>query len=192
MGTQRQGPLAWCVDSQGNPRHRTLTRGHVICDSDGLPFCILTLRSMILVLQEGYQNDGNLLKNSGRIVKRNSLGPVCPHGGGGGARVCQEECLRVRCPAHPDAICVASPCNGCKVKFISPNGEEVRCEEKCSQPLSVGHCRAALQRWFFNQTSQECQEFQFSGCGANDNHFLSLQQCQQECQQNGKWDPHRF
>ncbi|CAG0879216.1 unnamed protein product [Darwinula stevensoni] len=152
MGTQRQGPLAWCVDSQGNPRHRTLTRGHVICDPDG------------------------------RIVKRNSLGPVCPHGGGGGARVCQEECLRVRCPAHPDAICVASPCNGCKVKFISPNGEEVRCEEKCSQPLSVGHCRAALQRWFFNQTAQECQEFQFSGCGANDNHFLSLQQCQQECQ----------
>lgn len=43
------------------------------------------------------------------------MGLVCPRGVR--PRVCHLECLRTSCQAHPDAVCVADPCNDCRVTF---------------------------------------------------------------------------
>lgn len=72
-----------------------------------------------------------------------------------------------------------------KYFFNSANGEKVHCEDKCSQPVSFGICRAAFKRYFFNSTTMQCQEFIYGGCQGNDNNFKSLEQCQMECESQG-------
>lgn len=52
---------------------------------------------------------------TGQILEQVSVGFVCPRGVRG--QVCRRECLRASCPAHPDAVCVADPCNECRVNF---------------------------------------------------------------------------
>ena len=32
-------------------------------------------------------------------------------------KICRNECLQAKCLAHPDAICVANPCDSCSVTF---------------------------------------------------------------------------
>lgn len=68
----------------------------------------------------------------------------------------------------------------------SPSGEKVHCEDRCSQPLAKGVCRASFKRFFYNTTAQTCQEFIFGGCLGNDNNFGTLEECQQECQSPGQ------
>lgn len=53
--------------------------------------------------------------HTGQILEQVSVGFVCPRGVRG--QVCRGECLRASCPAHPDAVCVADPCNECRVNF---------------------------------------------------------------------------
>ncbi|ROT64288.1 hypothetical protein C7M84_017796 [Penaeus vannamei] len=174
---QRSGGLTWCVDAKGRPIHETLTRGHVRCGPNG------------------------------QILEQVSVGFVCPRGAR--ARVCRSECLRASCHSHPDAVCVADPCNDCRVSFYSPpsppllpplppsrphllfsslsaSGEKVHCEGRCSQPLAKGMCRASFKRFFYNASADQCQEFIFGGCLGNDNNFVSMEECQQECQNTGK------
>ena len=52
----------------------------------------------------------------------------------------------------------------------------------CQQEVVVGPCRALFQRYFFNSTSLQCEEFGYGGCGANDNNFPSLAACSSVCE----------
>ena len=56
-----------------------------------------------------------MLCSSGQLLEQVSVGLVCPHGVR--PRVCRSECLRASCQAHSDAVCVADPCNECRVTF---------------------------------------------------------------------------
>ncbi|KAJ8369129.1 hypothetical protein SKAU_G00091570 [Synaphobranchus kaupii] len=49
----------------------------------------------------------------------------------------------------------------------------------CTAPMMVGHCRAALPRFFYNGTS--CQPFLYGGCLGNSNNFETLDACQAAC-----------
>ncbi|XP_067130970.1 uncharacterized protein [Centruroides vittatus] len=149
--TQHQEDLSWCVDKYGNPLHETLTRGDVKCTTDG------------------------------QIIKRRSVGPICPDANQV-PHVCKNECMKATCTAHPDAICIADPCDECSVIFVNADGEKVNCEAKCSQPLLVGTCQNSLVRYFFNQSSQLCEQFIYNGCQGNDNNFKSFEECQTECE----------
>lgn len=150
--TQHQEDLSWCVDKYGNPLHETLTRGDVKCTTDG------------------------------QIIKRKSIGSICSDENKV-PQVCKTECIKAICPQHPNAICIADPCNECSVIFVNKNdGEKVNCEAKCSQPLIIGNCENSLIRYFFNESSQMCEQFIFSGCQGNDNNFKSFEECQNECE----------
>ena len=37
-------------------------------------------------------------------------------------------------------------------------------------------------RYGFSEEKGQCIPFQFSGCGANDNNFVDLVECQQQCE----------
>ncbi|GAB6024412.1 hypothetical protein CHUAL_009577 [Chamberlinius hualienensis] len=147
---QNQGELQWCVNVEGEPIHRSLTRGNVTCDAKGV------------------------------ILERWPRGPVCSDTSKR-PMVCRYECHNLTCPSHPEAICTTDPCNSCKVTFVSPMGERVRCEDKCLQPVDNGMCRAAFSRYFFNSTSSMCQPFVYGGCLGNDNNFETNEQCEEEC-----------
>ncbi|XP_034294280.1 kunitz-type protease inhibitor 2 isoform X2 [Pantherophis guttatus] len=55
----------------------------------------------------------------------------------------------------------------------------------CHSPKTVGPCRASFHRWWYNATSQTCQEFIFGGCKGNANNFFSEQDCFQMCIRGG-------
>ncbi|XP_026543550.1 kunitz-type protease inhibitor 2 isoform X2 [Notechis scutatus] len=56
---------------------------------------------------------------------------------------------------------------------------------RCHSPKTVGPCRASFHRWWYNATSQMCQEFIFGGCKGNANNFVSKQDCFQTCIRGG-------
>uniref|UniRef100_A0A6A7FYZ2 Amyloid beta A4 protein n=1 Tax=Hirondellea gigas TaxID=1518452 RepID=A0A6A7FYZ2_9CRUS len=151
--TQTSQGWAWCVDSKGRPLHHTLTRGHVRCGPNG------------------------------QILEQVSQGEVCPSRPGVAPQVCRDECLTASCAAHPDAVCVADPCNHCQVSFYSGGGgEKVHCSERCSQPVATGMCRGAFRRFFHNASSGACEEFLYGGCQGNDNNFATLDECNHHCE----------
>ena len=57
----------------------------------------------------------------------------------------------------------------------------------CSLPSRVGFesgvsCLAAIPKYFFNQSSGQCEEFLYGGCGDQiANRFDSLPECQRTC-----------
>jgi len=53
---------------------------------------------------------------------------------------------------------------------------------RCQQPKLIGMCRALISSVYFNAAENKCQEFNYGGCGGNNNRFETLDQCQAQCQ----------
>jgi Kunitz/Bovine pancreatic trypsin inhibitor domain len=53
---------------------------------------------------------------------------------------------------------------------------------KCLLPKVVGHCEAAMPRFYFNSATNACEKFIYGGCGANENNFKSQEQCVADCE----------
>ncbi|VDP21318.1 unnamed protein product [Soboliphyme baturini] len=53
----------------------------------------------------------------------------------------------------------------------------------CTMPKVVGTCRNSHLRWYFDQASQFCKLFYFSGCGGNGNNFATKLECEMNCKE---------
>ncbi|XP_066186529.1 kunitz-type protease inhibitor 4 [Sylvia atricapilla] len=51
----------------------------------------------------------------------------------------------------------------------------------CYLPSVCGNCKALFRRFFFNASSQRCEEFIYGGCGGNMNNFETMGECFQAC-----------
>ena len=51
----------------------------------------------------------------------------------------------------------------------------------CMQPKKVGHCKAAIRRWYYNKKAGECLKFIYGGCQGNDNNFKTQEECEKKC-----------
>lgn len=49
-----------------------------------------------------------------------------------------------------------------------------------SRPV-IGPCGSKIERWFYDSDIRNCRSFPWSGCGGNENNFLTLSQCQAAC-----------
>ncbi|XP_050088784.1 papilin-like [Anopheles aquasalis] len=58
--------------------------------------------------------------------------------------------------------------------------KEVR-KPSCSQPPEVGSCEAQQARWYFAGDSNKCMPFYFTGCGGNENNYVTREQCEAQC-----------
>lgn len=55
----------------------------------------------------------------------------------------------------------------------------------CYLPSVCGNCKALFRRFFFNASSQQCEEFIYGGCGGNRNNFETEGECFQACSHVG-------
>ncbi|KAI4879840.1 hypothetical protein NFI96_025628 [Prochilodus magdalenae] len=51
----------------------------------------------------------------------------------------------------------------------------------CLTPKKVGPCKGSFPRWHYNAASNRCEEFIFGGCLANNNNYVSKQECFDAC-----------
>ncbi|NWZ90335.1 TFPI1 inhibitor, partial [Nesospiza acunhae] len=51
----------------------------------------------------------------------------------------------------------------------------------CMTPMDRGLCRAKELRFFYNFSTGRCRPFSYSGCGGNENNFVSRKSCLRIC-----------
>ncbi|KAK3097854.1 hypothetical protein FSP39_013843 [Pinctada imbricata] len=68
----------------------------------------------------------------------------------------------------------------------APGFDGDRCQhpalEVCSLPKVSGNCGGQLTRWFYNQQTQSCERFLFTGCRGNANNFETEEACESRCE----------
>jgi len=73
-------------------------------------------------------------------------------------------------------------CNANSNNFETKQLCEDACKNVCEQEQWVGHCRAAIPKYFFNSETGSCEEFIYGGCGGNGNNFKTLELCESTCE----------
>ncbi|XP_068155724.1 papilin isoform X2 [Drosophila tropicalis] len=75
-------------------------------------------------------------------------------------------------------------------------GSEEECQNECndaqttcSLPPVRGRCDNLSTRWYFDERTGGCQEFEFTGCRGNRNNFVSEQACLQYCRDQTAPEP---
>ncbi|XP_049513034.1 carboxypeptidase inhibitor SmCI-like [Dermacentor silvarum] len=58
---------------------------------------------------------------------------------------------------------------------------KVEAHDGCFLQPKVGKCKAAFQRWFYNISARQCQQFIYGGCDGNSNNFRDKMECERLC-----------
>jgi hypothetical protein len=53
----------------------------------------------------------------------------------------------------------------------------------------VGNCKQSIRRYHYNAETDRCEEFQYSGCGGNNNNWWYKGNCEKICVKNSKPTP---
>ena len=53
--------------------------------------------------------------------------------------------------------------------------------DNCVLPPDAGPCNGSVNRWYFNQSSGQCENFTYGGCQGNGNNFATLSNCLKNC-----------
>lgn len=86
-----------------------------------------------------------------------------------------------------EGICDVFAYGGCGGNANNFNSEE-ECEQNCGDaqdscglPPVYGQCQDNVTRWYYDDRSEECVEFTFSGCRGNKNNFYTEPECRSQC-----------
>lgn len=71
--------------------------------------------------------------------------------------------------------------NDCQAECENVSYVPGTCEEVCSLEPEVGPGRAAVERFFFNETSLMCEPFIYGNVGGNANNFETVEACEGSC-----------
>ncbi|XP_072017964.1 WAP, Kazal, immunoglobulin, Kunitz and NTR domain-containing protein 1-like isoform X2 [Amphiura filiformis] len=76
-------------------------------------------------------------------------------------------------------------CGGNDNRFITYSECASACPvlpvDSCKHPIVTGPCRAHFVRWAYDETSRDCVQFVFGGCGKNGNNFETNEECASTC-----------
>ncbi|XP_055967936.1 tissue factor pathway inhibitor [Sorex fumeus] len=64
---------------------------------------------------------------------------------------------------------------------------EYRGPSLCKTPADRGLCRANETRFYFDFSIKKCCTFSYSGCGGNENNFVSKEDCIRACKKGSFW-----
>ncbi|XP_016330083.1 boophilin-H2-like [Sinocyclocheilus anshuiensis] len=60
--------------------------------------------------------------------------------------------------------------------------EPPKTKARCFLEKDSGHvCGSYMSRWYYSQQTKKCMRFWYSGCGGNENRFLTEDECFREC-----------
>ncbi|XP_070137591.1 papilin isoform X5 [Drosophila bipectinata] len=79
---------------------------------------------------------------------------------------------------------VFTGCGGNANNYASEEECQEQCHDAqttCSLPPVRGRCDDLSRRWYFDERSGRCHEFEFTGCRGNRNNFFSEQECLGYC-----------
>ena len=89
---------------------------------------------------------------------------------------CKKHCLGKSKPYHIKSVNQ----NVQAIDKCSPLGQNK--ENKCAyKPAVRGHCNETYKRWTYFPHIGMCRLFGYSGCGGNDNNFVTLSECEKNC-----------
>ena len=80
-----------------------------------------------------------------------------------------------------------SGCAGNSNNFLSRSKCQEKCsphqdtDQICSLEVSPGDCSGLEIRYYYDIETEDCQPFNFTGCGANQNNFKTLEACLDLC-----------
>jgi len=57
---------------------------------------------------------------------------------------------------------------------------------ECELPFETGPCRAMFLSFYFNSSTNRCEEFVYGGCGGNENRFKTEEECLARCKQDNE------
>lgn len=80
-------------------------------------------------------------------------------------------------------------CDGNENNFETQEECESLCDDAvgiCDLAPLYGRCSENTTRWHFDAYSQECEEFEFSGCYGNKNNFEDKRSCENACRQGSQ------
>ncbi|XP_060079100.1 fibrillin-2-like [Ylistrum balloti] len=157
------GDTCWCVDSLGRPDNNTISMGYANCtgsDTGGQAPSKTPITCFIVVCPDNTR-------------------PM----------VCEDKCQKMTCGGRSDVQCLINPCQGCQVKFVDQDNNEVSCDvDPCdmNEPQMIakpaGGCVNGARRWFFKKSTQTCEIFKYAkNCYGKDTYFKSLLDCQNKC-----------
>lgn len=75
-------------------------------------------------------------------------------------------------------------CGGNQNNFQTIEECENRCgnvQDLCALPAVRGRCQENVTRYYYDRRSDECLQFEYSGCRGNKNNFYSEQDCAAQC-----------
>ncbi|XP_045144561.1 tissue factor pathway inhibitor 2-like [Echinops telfairi] len=82
-------------------------------------------------------------------------------------------------PACPLGLLIVSLLGTALGGFATlPDGNSL---EVCFLPPEEGPCRARLPSYYYDKTTQSCQQFWYGGCHGNANNFILEEDCKQAC-----------
>ncbi|XP_067942648.1 BPTI/Kunitz domain-containing protein-like [Watersipora subatra] len=93
-----------------------------------------------------------------------------------------------QCQRERDALMVAQS-SELQQEAGEPVEEDESKEEKeeeevppmCAMKADSGPCRSYVQRYYYNEDTQNCEKFTYGGCYGNTNNFRTMQECQASC-----------
>ncbi|MGH0117066.1 UNVERIFIED_CONTAM: hypothetical protein FKN15_028178 [Acipenser sinensis] len=96
---------------------------------------------------------------------------------------CEEMCLVERGKDPCQLEEEPGPCRLIIIRyfFSTISQKSLNVPDFCLTPAEEGSCAASVKRYFYNSTQEKCQQFVYSGCGGNNNNFISKKDCRKTC-----------
>ncbi|NWZ84349.1 TFPI1 inhibitor, partial [Poecile atricapillus] len=97
---------------------------------------------------------------------------------------CQDNCKLIRGFEQGQQVPVTAEVQSldcCLTLFFLVLPEPPPIPSLCMTPMDRGLCRAKELRFFYNYSTGRCRPFSYSGCGGNENNFISRKSCLRIC-----------
>ncbi|CAD5225297.1 unnamed protein product [Bursaphelenchus okinawaensis] len=121
-------------------------------------------------------------KNGGGLVKGGYV-PECEENGSFKPLQCEQDGLTCFCV---DRSGIELPNSRCQPGQPKPDCEKIAAappmrSNECGGGVDAGPCQGHILRWFYDEATLQCKQFDYTGCGGNGNNYPTEVACKLRC-----------